>query len=133
MHELVLRIKKPELCYVFADNASKRGHEDLALQAYRRAVDLRAEEHDEVTEDERMALKAFYAYEEALSWGQRKRKRATGTWQMVNRMGILPTLRKRVDGKQGDEVMETLKAMKLDDYAFQAVAGRIGLELDQAA
>ena len=31
MHELVLRIKKPELCYVFAENAGKRGHEDLEL------------------------------------------------------------------------------------------------------
>ena len=27
------------------------------------------------TEAERMALRAFYAYEEALSYGQRKRKR----------------------------------------------------------
>ena len=83
MHELVLRIKKPELCYVFAQNAFKRGHDDLAIQAYRRAVDLKAEAHEVSTEAELMALKSFYAYEEALSYGQRKRKRATGTWQMV--------------------------------------------------
>ena len=63
MHELVLRIKQPELCYVFAENATKRGHEGLALEAYRRAVDLRAEAHEDATADERLALKAFYAYE----------------------------------------------------------------------
>ena len=133
MHELVLRIKKPELCYVFAENATKRGHDELALQAFRRAVDLRAEEHDGVTEDERLALKAFYAYEEALSWGQRKRKRATGTWQMVSKQGILPTLRKRMDSKHADEALDKLKALRLEDYSFGAVAQTIGLDLDEAA
>jgi hypothetical protein len=121
MHELVLRIKKPELCYVFAENATKRGHDDLALQAFRRAVDLRAEEHEGVTDDE------------ALSWGQRKRKRATGTWQMVSRQGILPTLRKRIDSKRADEALDKLKALKLEDYSFGAVASTIGLDLDEAA
>ncbi len=133
MHELVLRIKKPELCYVFADNATKRGHEDLAKQAYRRAVDLRADEHEGVSDDERLALKAFYAYEEALSWGQRKRKRATGTWQMVARLGILPTLQKRVAGKQADEARDTLRELKMDDYSFDAVARTIGLNFEAAA
>ncbi|MEE4193287.1 MAG: hypothetical protein V2I66_17045 [Halieaceae bacterium] len=133
MHELVLRINKPELCYVFADNATKRGHEDLARQAYRRAVDLRAAEHDDVSEDERLALKAFYAYEEALSWGQRKRKRATGTWQMVSRIGILPTLQKRLAGKQAEEARETLKDLAMDDYSFDAIARQIGLNLEEAA
>lgn len=125
MHELVLRIKKPELCYVFADNAVKRGHEELALQAYRRAVDLRAEQHGVETEAEKLALKSFYAYEEALSHGQRKRKRATGTWQMVNKLGILATLDKRLDSKDGEEVLPKLKALKLEDYSFQAVAKAI--------
>ena len=122
MHELVLRITKPELCYVFADNAAKRGHENLALQAYRRAVDLRAEQHSVDTEAEKLALKSFYAYEEALSLGQRKRKRATGTWQMVNKLGILPTLDKRLNSKDAEEVLPKLKALKLEDYSFQAVA-----------
>ena len=33
MHELVLRIKEPELCYVFARNATRKGHPELALVA----------------------------------------------------------------------------------------------------
>ena len=133
MHELVLRIKEPELCYVFAGNAIRRGHEALALEAYRRAVDLRAEAHEDVSDEERLALKAFYAYEEALSHGQRKRKRATGTWQMVAKQGILPTLSKRVASKSADEALDKLKELNMEDYSFRAVAARIGLDLDQAA
>jgi hypothetical protein len=133
MDEMVLRIEKPELCYVFAKNATRRGREELALQAYRRAVDLRAEAHEAVTDAERLALKAFYAYEEALSWGQRKRKRASGTWQMVSRSGILPTLKKRAASKASDEALEALKALKMEDYTFEAVARAIGQQLNQPA
>jgi hypothetical protein len=39
MHELVSRIKDPELCYVFAKNARRNGHPELALQAHRHAVE----------------------------------------------------------------------------------------------
>jgi hypothetical protein len=133
MHELVARIKSHELCYVFARNAVKQGHEDLAVQAYRRAVDLRAAGHEGVSEAEVMALKAFYAYEEALSYGQRKRKRATGTWQMVNREGILPTLQKRLQSKSADEALPILKQLQMEDYSFSAVARAYPDELQLAA
>ena len=134
MHELVLRIKKPELCYVFAQNAFNRGHDDLAIQAYRRAVDLKAEAHEEVTsEAELMALRSFYAYEEAMSYGQRKRKRATGTWQMVTRIGILPTLDKRVQGKTGEDIQTALKLLNMEDYGFEAIARAYAEDLQAAA
>ena len=133
MHELVERIRKPELCYVFAQNAINRGHADLAVQAYRRAVDLRAAEHDVSSEAELMALKSFYAYEEALSHGLRRRKRATGTWQMVNRLGILPTLDKRLNSKDAEGVLPKLKELKLEDYSFQAIAKAYAEDLKQAA
>ena len=133
MNELVLRIKKPELCYIFARNAIERGHEELAIQAYRHAVDLRAAAHDTQSEAELMALKAFYAYEEALSWQQTKRRRATGTWQMVNRHGILPTLQKRLESKSAEEVLPALKALKMEDYSLQQVARNYSAELHAAA
>ena len=133
MHELVLRIKKPELCYVFARNATERGHEDLAIQAYRRAVDLRAEEHGAETEAELMALKAFYAYEEAMSYGQKKRRRATGSWQLVNRHGVLAALQKRLNSKYAEESLPILRELKMDDYAFQAIADRYAEDLAEAA
>ena len=133
MHELVERIKKPELCYVFAKNALERGRAELAIEAYRHAVDLRAAEHEVQTEAELMALKAFYAYEEALSFQHGKRKRATGTWQMVNRYGILAALQKRLDSKSVEEALPALKELKMEDYSFQAVAKNYAGELKAAA
>jgi hypothetical protein len=133
MHELVLRIKDHKGCYVFAQNAIKRGHPELAIQAYRRAVDIRAALHEDVTEAEMAALKAFYAYEEALSYGLKKRKRATGTWQLMNKVGILPTLEKRLHSRGTEEVLATLKELKMEDYSFQAVAKAYAADLKQAA
>ncbi len=133
MHDLVKRIKEADKCYVFARNATDRGHPELAIEAYRHAVDLRTALHEDVSEAERMALKAFYAYEEALSYQQGKRKRATGTWQMVNRYGILPTLAKRLESKSVEEVLPALKELKMEDYSLQTVASTYANELKEAA
>ncbi|TDG13941.1 hypothetical protein E2F43_10615 [Seongchinamella unica] len=133
MHELVERIKEPELCYVFARNAKKRGHPELALQAYRRAVDLRAEQHGTDTEAEFAAVRAIYAYEEALGYSKGKRTRATGTWQMVNRYGLLAAIQKRIDSRSGDNIMAVLKELGMEDYSFDAVAKTYGDEIQQAA
>ena len=121
MHELVLRIKEPELCYVFAKNAERRGHPELALQAYRRAVDLRAEQHETGSDVEHSAVRAIYAYEEALSFNKGKRTRATGTWQLVNRHGVLPALYKRLNAGASEEVLPVLKDLGMEDYSFAAV------------
>ena len=121
MHELVSRIKDPELCYVFARNARRNGHPELALQAHRRAVDLRAEQHRVDTEAEAAALRAIYAYEEALSYSRGKRTRATGTWQLVNRHGLLPALRKRLQSRNGEDVQQVLVELGMEDYSFSAV------------
>jgi len=121
MHELVLRIKDPELCYVFAKNATKRGHPELALQAHRRAVDLRAEQHGTTAEAELAAVRAIYAYEEALSHHKGKRTRATGTWQMVRKQGVFAAINKRLEGRHADDMSEELKALGMEDYSFEAV------------
>lgn len=121
MHELVLRIKDPELCYVFARNALRREHPELALQAYRRAVDLRAEQHATGDEAELAALRAIYAYEEALSYSKGKRTRATGTWQLVNRHGLLPALAKRLQSRSGDDLLPVLQELGMQDYSFDSV------------
>jgi len=121
MHELVKRINDPELCYVFAKNARRKGHPELAVQAYRRAVDLRAEQHEAASAVELSALRAIYAYEEALSYGKGKRTRATGTWQLVNRHGLLPALSKRLQSRDNEEVLPILKELGMEDYSFTAV------------
>ena len=120
MHELVSRIKEPELCYVFARNARRNGHPELAIQAYRHAVDLRAQQHAVSCRAEAAALRAIYAYEEALSYSRGKRTRATGTWQLVNRHGLLSAVRKR--SRNGDEVQPVLAELGMQDYSFSAVA-----------
>lgn len=133
MHELVERINEPELCYVFARNARKRGHPELALQAYRRAVDLRAERHETATEAEFAAARAIYAYEEALGYSKGKRTRATGTWQMVNRHGLLTAIQKRIESRSGDDILPVLRELGMEDYSFDAVASAYGTEIQQAA
>ena len=121
MDELVLRINDPEKCYVFARNARRKGHPELARQAYRRAVDLRTEQHDVECEAERKALRAIYAYEEALSYNKGKRTRATGTWQMVRRYGVLPTICRRLRARDSEELLPALQELGMGDYSFQAV------------
>ena len=121
MHELVMRIKEPELCYVFAENARRRGHPELALQAHRRAVDLRTEEYGAGSDAELAAVRAIYAYEEALSYSKGKRTRATGTWQLVNRHGLLPAVYKRLQSRNGLDVTSVLRELDMDDYSFEAV------------
>lgn len=121
MHELVLRIKEPALCYVFARNATRRGHPELALEALRRAVDLRAEQHGVQSEVELSALRAIYAYEEALSHSKGKRTRATGTWQMVNRDGIVAAISRRLSSQGTPEVGAALVELGLSDYSFESV------------
>tara|TARA_R110002110_G_scaffold66978_1_gene182979 strand:+ start:66747 stop:67151 length:405 start_codon:yes stop_codon:yes gene_type:complete len=121
MHELVTRIKEPALCYVFVENARRRGYPELAVQAYRRAVDLRAEQHEVDTEVERDALRAIYAYEEALSYSKGKRTRATGTWQLVSRHGVLTALVKRWRAGSEEALMPVLAELGLTDYSFDAV------------
>ncbi len=121
MHELVERIREPELCYVFARNAERQGHPELAIQAFRRAVDLRAGAYGATTDAEFAAVRAIYAYEEAISQQRGKRTRATGTWQMVNRFGLLATVHKRLQSRSQDDVLPALKALGMEDYSFAAV------------
>jgi hypothetical protein len=120
MHDLVKRINDPKLCYVFAKNAINRGHPELALQSYRRAVDLRTEQHETNSEAEEAAVRAIYAYEEALSYRKGKRTRATGTWQLVNRKGVLTALAQRLESRSTPDVMPILKELGMEDYSFAA-------------
>ncbi len=121
MHELVARIKVPELCYVFARNANRKGHPDLALQALRQAVVLRADQHEPQDDTELAGLRAIYAYEEALSHIKGKRTRATGTWQLVNRHGLVAAIGKRLAARSSPEVTAALEELKLADYSFDAI------------
>lgn len=133
MHELVERIKEPELCYVFARNAARRGHPELALEAYRRAVDLRAAGYPADNAAEIAAARAIFAYEEALSYRKGKRTRATGTWQLVNRHGLLGAVHRRIQSKTGDEVHAILEQLGMAEYSFESVGKAYPEDIQQAA
>ncbi|GAB3271492.1 hypothetical protein [Parahaliea aestuarii] len=133
MHDLVLRISEPDKCYVFARNAERQGHPELARQAYRRAVDLRAEGHDTASDIEFAAVRAIYAYEEALSYSKGKRTRATGTWQMANRYGPVEAVQKRLGSRTSDDLQAVLQELGMEDYSFTAVRQAYPEVFEQAA
>jgi hypothetical protein len=84
-------------------------------------VDLRAERAGASSEVEFAALRAIFAYEEALSYTKGKRTRATGTWQMVNRSGLIPAIARRLASGVDTSVDQTLKELGMEDYSFAAV------------
>jgi hypothetical protein len=121
MDQRVAKLKTVAECEVFAANALERGAPDLAEQARKRAVRLRAAAHAPTTEVERECLEAVFAYEEILSsrWG--RRQPASRTWQMIRRCGILPEV-ERVVAKRGESSGHTeLAKMGLEEFAFEAV------------
>ena len=124
MDERVARLQTPEDCERFAKNASARGHPELAKEARRRAVELRAEKHGAVNAAEREALKAIYAYEELLTEKNGRRTRATRTWQMIDRHGIIETIERAVNRKEEPMGYQALVKMGMADLAFESIVLR---------
>ncbi|MFC1778469.1 hypothetical protein ACFL3I_14235 [Pseudomonadota bacterium] len=124
MDERVKRIKTAALCEIFAKNAAKRGRPDLAREAKTRAVQLRAAEYGAKTEAENEAIQAVYAYEEVLSKKNGKRTRATRTWQMIKRRGIIESVERAVNRKSKTQGYTALAEMGLKEFVFEAVSLR---------
>lgn len=124
MDERVKNIKTPDGCEKFAKNAIRLGHPELALEAQRRAIELRAEKHSAQTDAEKEALKAIYAYEEILTEKNGRRTRATRTWQMIDRRGIIESVN-RVVAREDDAMgYVLLKDKGMEDLSFEAVVLR---------
>ena len=73
---------------------------------------------------EKEALQAVYAYEEILAQKNVKRTRASRTWQMINRHGILRAIELAVDRESDATGYLTLVEMDMTDLAFEAVVLR---------
>jgi hypothetical protein len=121
MDERVKRIKTPEGCEIFAKNALDRKRPDLAAEAKRRAVELRAEMYGAKSEAENEALQAIYAYEEVLTKKNGKRTKASRTWQMIQRHGIIEAVERAVNRRTETQGYTALVEMGLEDFAFEAV------------
>jgi len=121
MDERVQRIKTAEQCEIFARNAEKKGRPDLAREAKVRAVELRALEYGSKSEAENEAIQAVYAYEEVLSKKNGKRTRASRTWQMIERHGIIESVERAVNRDSVTQGYAYLAEMGLERFAFEAV------------
>lgn len=121
MNEIVAKLKTPEECFVFEKNVLDRGRPDLALAARKRAVELRAIQHGAATDVERECLEAIFAYEQVLSEKNGKKTRASRTWPMIERHGVIGAAERAVDRKDDTAGYTALVNMGLQDYAFEAV------------
>lgn len=123
MDERVARLKTPEECEQFAINVQGR-FPDLARAARRRAVELRAAAHGATSAVEKEALAAVYAYERVLSESKGRKIRASRTWQMIERHGILGAVERAVSRDYDPVGYTALVEMGMQDLAFEAVVVR---------
>lgn len=121
MDERVAKLKTPEHCEIFARNAIERGRPDLADQARRKGVELRAKTHGVASKAEKECLQAIYAYEEVLTKKNGRTTRATRTWQMIQRHGLLEAVERAVNRPTQTAGYKALAEMGLQDFAFEAV------------
>jgi hypothetical protein len=123
MDERVKQLKTPEACERFIKNVIAK-QPDLAQEARRRSVELRASAHGAQGEIEKEALQAIYAYEEVLSAKHGRRTRASRTWQMIKRHGIIGAVERAVNRKNETIGYKALVEMGMQDFAFEVVVIR---------
>ena len=121
MDDRVNKLKTPKECEIFARNAKDQGRPELATEARRRAVEIRAAAYGATSDAERECLEAIYAYEEILFSKHGKRIRASRTWQMIKRRGIIAAIEQAVDRPDGTAGFTALQEVGLENFAFEAV------------
>ena len=121
MSDIISKLKNPKECANLEKNALDRGHTELALQARRRAIEMRAQAHGATTQAERECLEAVYAYERVLSDQRRKTIRASRTWQMIKRHGIIGAVERAVNRPTETSGYRALVEKGLEQFAFEAV------------
>ena len=133
MDERVKSLDTPKKCEIFANNALNAGREDLAKQAKERAIQLKAETYGAETSAEKEAIKAVYAYEEILSANNGKKTRASRTWPMIQKYGIINAVERAVNRKAETKGYTVLLEMGLEAYAFEAVILRYPDQFSESA
>jgi len=120
MEDIIQKLKTPEDCIRLAKNVRDRNPE-LAQKVRRRAVELRAISYGSNNEVELELLKSVYAYEEVLYEKHKKHQRATYTWRMIRRDGIIAAAEKAVNRKIEPAGYKVLAEMGMHDLTFEAV------------
>ena len=133
MDERVKKLKTSKQCEIFEKNALDRDRADLAADARLRSIELGAESHDAQTDAQREALQAIYAYEAVLSKKNGKKTRASRTWPMVKRHGIIHAVERAVNRPTETQGYKALVEMDLQQFAFEAVILRHREEFSESA
>ena len=120
MIDIIDVLKTPEALERLIENVQIRLPE-MALRARRKAIELRAAKHNANSDAEKEALQAVYAYEEILTKKNGRRTKASRTWQMINRHGIIEAVERAVNRPQETIGYTVLVEMGLPDLAFEAV------------
>lgn len=79
LRDRIAGLKTPAACEQFAKNVEANGKPEAALLARKRAIELHAQSHGALSDAEREALEAVYAYERTLFLKHGKHVRATRT------------------------------------------------------
>jgi hypothetical protein len=124
MDSRIARLKTVKDCENFAKNALERGFPGLAIEARERSVQLRTEAHGARTAVEKECLEAIYAFEEVESEENGRRIKASRTWQVIKRLGIIPAVERIVTKRDVSAGFTILAEMGLKEYAFEAVVLR---------
>lgn len=120
MDDIISKLKTPEQCIQLAKNVIER-NPDLAKEARRRAVELRAIAYGSTKRVELELLKALYAYEEVLTEKNKKTTRASRTWQMIKKYGIINAAERAVDRPIEPNGYKVLVQMGMQDLTFESV------------
>ncbi len=123
MDATIARLDTPEKLEQFAINVEPHSPAH-AQAARRRAVQLRAAQYGAETDIERECLEAIYAYERAESQIRGRKFRASRTWPMIERRGVIPAVEFVVTRRAETTGYRTLIEMGLQDMAFEAVVLR---------
>jgi len=94
---------------------------DLAIQARRRSIELRALSHTPKNDLEKELYEALYAYEDVLTYKNKRRTRASRTLQMINRYGIVETAQRAVNRPDDAIGFQILMERGLLDKTFEYV------------
>lgn len=121
--DILEKLTTPEECEQFGTNVAEKFPE-IAIEARRRTVQLRAKLKGAKSVVEHEALVAVYAYEASLAIRRGKKVRATRTWQMIERHGIIGAVERAVDRSVETSGFKELEAIGMRDLSFEAVVCR---------
>jgi hypothetical protein len=97
---------------------------DVTAADRKATIRRRAAVHVATSAAEREAYEAVYAYEEAASTLKSRRVRASRTWQVIERKGVIAAVDAIVTRKDETPAYRILVEMGLQDMTFEAVVLR---------